>query len=77
MLEELDVIDVARSIMNKRTGGVVRPHLRAEMIGEHRVFTYAMSTGLVVLFTSDVVNAMTDLSGMLFSPVKATYSGSP
>jgi hypothetical protein len=39
LLEELDVIDPSRSIIDAR-GGVVKPHVKVTKVGKHQIFRY-------------------------------------
>jgi hypothetical protein len=73
LLDQLeDLIDATRTILNPRTGEVVRPHLRLPAIDGHRVFTYSNSTGLIILFTDPVYNALRSCSGCAFSKIPAS-----
>jgi hypothetical protein len=67
LLDELDVIDRARSVLNRLNGDVIKAHLRADSIGKHGVFTYSNSTGVIVLLTEDVYSAVKTCSGCSFA----------
>jgi hypothetical protein len=72
LLDELDVIDRRRSVINPTTGGVVKAHLRADAIGGHRVFTYSNTTGIIILFTEEVFSALHACTGCAFMKVKVS-----
>jgi len=72
LLDALDVVDTTRSVLNPRTGSVIKAHLRADAVGEHRVFTYSNSTGLILLVTKDVYKALSGCSGCYFSRLRVS-----
>ena len=73
LLDEIDVVDRERSVLNPSTGGVVKAHLRAEAIDDHRVFTYSSATGVIILFTEEVYGALRSCSGCSFLKIKASF----
>jgi hypothetical protein len=72
ILDEIDVIDRSRSVLNRATGGVIKAHLRAAAIDGHHIFTYSNTTGLIFLFTGDVYERIRDCTGCSFVKVPVT-----
>jgi hypothetical protein len=72
LLDELDAVDKARSVLNTTTGEVIRAQLRAEAIGEHHVFTYSNDTGLIILFSEKAYEELKTCTGCSFSTIKVT-----
>jgi len=72
LLDELDVIDRKRSILIRTTGDVIKAHLRAELVGDHQIFTYSNKTGLIILFTERIYEAMKSCSGCSFRAIPAS-----
>jgi hypothetical protein len=68
-IEELDVIDRRQSVLNRVTGSVIKPHLRAEAVSGHRLFTYSSQSAFVLLFTEEVYEAVKQCSGCSFFKV--------
>jgi hypothetical protein len=73
LLDEVDVIDRKRSVLNPVTGGVIKLHVRGEAVDGHRIFTYSNATGLVVLVTEPMHESLKAFTGCAFSRIGVSF----
>jgi hypothetical protein len=68
-LDASDVLCLSKSVINGATGSIIKPHLCSRKVADRRVFTYLPASGLVVIVSAAISNALQSYTDLYLAHV--------